>query len=454
MAKIPLHKLDRPLSPADLHTYRRELRLLQANILKSHGREATASVFLTFKRGRVASARRFVRSFADKVTSAHQQEVQARRYQATRATELLTTFHLSAAGYKYLGRDSVAFCPGFGEGLRGSITRLGDPPCSAWEPQFQKPLHVMVLLAHDHASALSFEVGRLREEVSDFALSSVEWGLTMRNGDNWPIEHFGYVDGLSQPLFFLKDVRDARPYRPWDPSAGPSLVLVRDPHARSSGECGSYVVFRKLEQNVKAFKLWEKKLAHRLGLHGPQALLAGAMLVGRFTDGTPLALHPAPNGKRENDFVFETSDPPRVAKCPVFAHVRKANPRGTSGDSQERDSRIARRGVTYGSPTPPGEDESTWPERGVGLLFQCCQRSLRDQFERIQSEWINDPIFPHAVTGQDIVTGQSDQMRLEVPVRWHSSRTVSFEFRKFVTMLGGEYFFAPSIASMRRIGRP
>jgi deferrochelatase/peroxidase EfeB len=32
---------------------------------------------------------------------------------------------------------------------------------------------------------------------------------------------------------------------------GPSLVLVKDPLADSSDACGTYFVFRKLEQNVK-----------------------------------------------------------------------------------------------------------------------------------------------------------------------------------------------------------
>ena len=43
--KIPLYMLDRPLTSADLFTYCNELAALQGNILKSHGREATVSVF-------------------------------------------------------------------------------------------------------------------------------------------------------------------------------------------------------------------------------------------------------------------------------------------------------------------------------------------------------------------------------------------------------------------------
>ena len=50
--KVPLFLLGRPLGAADIRRYDRELAVLQGNILKSHGREATASVFLTFKPGK------------------------------------------------------------------------------------------------------------------------------------------------------------------------------------------------------------------------------------------------------------------------------------------------------------------------------------------------------------------------------------------------------------------
>jgi len=49
-------------------------------------------------------------------------------------------------------------------------------------------------------------------------------------------------------------------------------------------------VFRKLEQNVWGFKKREEELAHDLGLKEEEEERAGALIVGRFEDGTPVTL--------------------------------------------------------------------------------------------------------------------------------------------------------------------
>jgi len=64
----------------------------------------------------------------------------------------------------------------------------------------------------------------------------------------------------------------------WDPATGPAQVLVSDPFGGPDA-CGSYFVFRKLEQNVKAFKTREQDLATAMGLTGDARELAGALVV-------------------------------------------------------------------------------------------------------------------------------------------------------------------------------
>ena len=76
----------------------------------------------------------------------------------------------------------------------------------------------------------------------------------------------------------------------WDPSEPLKRVLVADPATNAADSFGSYFVFRKLEQNVRGFKVREQELADALGLVGDERERAGAMAVGRFEDGTPLAL--------------------------------------------------------------------------------------------------------------------------------------------------------------------
>jgi deferrochelatase/peroxidase EfeB len=172
-------------------------------------------------------------------------------------------------------------------------------------------------------------------------------------------------------------------------------------------------------------------------------------MIGRFRDGTPVVLADREKGHRQNDFSYALDR--RGDRCPLFAHVRKMNPRGESVASfaRELSHRIARRGITYGDPTPPGDDESRWPEGGVGILFQCCQADLANQFEFIQKRWATDPDAPRRGGSPDLLAGR--KTRASVPARWDHSERIPFTFDEFVRMRGGEYFFAPSINVLKRI---
>src|SRR5213078_4257451 len=79
-------------------------------------------------------------------------------------------------------------------------------------------------------------------------------GLRNENGEG--IEHFGYVDGRSQPIFLSEDVTAERLQKDgatnWDPRFGPGRAIVPDPTGTDPlSQFGSYFVFRKLEQNVR-----------------------------------------------------------------------------------------------------------------------------------------------------------------------------------------------------------
>src|SRR5262249_53639705 len=182
--------------------------------------------------------------------------------------------------------------PEFEMGMRMRRAYLADPSPKEWESKFQKPLHAMIIFADDRVEVLTERLSQLRNELQGLAHVGIEFGLTMRNEAQNPIEHFGYVDGISQPLFFKSDLKRTRskkwtlPKR-WNPLAGPRLVLVKDPYGNSQSACGTYLVFRKLEQNVRGFKAREKALATELNLRDRER--GGAMVVGRFEDGTPLA---------------------------------------------------------------------------------------------------------------------------------------------------------------------
>ena len=275
-------------------------------------------------------------------------------------------------------------------------------------------------------------------------------------GDGEPaIEHFGFVDGISQPLPIANDAEEERARRGadrWDPECPLSLVLAPDhPGAESFG---SFLVFRKLEQNVRAFSRAVDSLADRAGFVGRERERAGAWVVGRYRDGRPVLDGGSANGDFANDFLF--SDDGRALVCPFAAHVRKTNPRGDLAApprnlplEMERSLRILRRGVTYGDRpdlVAGSANPDDLPEAGVGLLFMCFA-SRFENFE-IQQEGSDDNDFPEGGVGVDAVIGQNAN---PVAQRWPAAIDPPVTMANFVTLKGGEYFFAPSLTYLERI---
>ena len=183
------------------------------------------------------------------------------------------------------------------------------------------------------------------------AILHVQHGKALRNSAQEGMENFGYIDGRSQPLMLQEDI-DAETSSAgtsrWDPTFPLNTVLLKDPGTTDTTSFGSLFVFRKLEQAVKNFKTREQQVADILGLTGDDRELAGAMIVGRFEDGTPVALSKAARGgKPPNNFNYSGD---AGIRCPFHGHVRKTNPRGTGGaepEALERKHIMARRGIPF-----------------------------------------------------------------------------------------------------------
>ncbi len=238
---------------------------------------------------------------------------------------------------------------------------------------------------------------------------------------------------------------------------------MHDPHGKKEVSFGSYVVFRKLEQNVRGFKEAEGNLAATLGLTGNDKERAGALVVGRFEDGTPVVLRetegmldPVPNN-------FSYADDPGGNRCPFHAHIRKVNPRGEGVDTKaaqtkrhtqlakERSHRIVRRGIPYGTRLKEPKDNPSieeLPTKDVGLLFMCFQSDIANQFEFLQKQ-ANDR-DPQRKTGLDPLIGQTAASAdpQTWPPTWGGGYRKPFSFSAFVMLKGGEYFFAPSISGL------
>lgn len=454
------------------------LRNLQGNILKGHGRSNATILFIQFENGKRAEARAFLRWVCVMfMRDAHSQLLESKHFKETgESGETFVGLALSAAAYRDLEipDDKTPTGQAFSGGMRARQTALKDPTVDQWEPGYQKTIHAVIVIADD----LQARVADVRAEIeAELARTGVviarENGQAMHNDNGDGIEHFGYVDGRSQPLMLVEDIVK-EPGAHWDPAFPLSAALIEEPGSDPElGRYGSFFVFRKLEQNVRGFKEKEEELAAALGLTGADAELAGALAVGRFEDGTPVVLH-QDDGRAHpvpNDFSYAID--PKGSKCPFHAHIRKTNPRGDTTrvfgapEAGERLHIMPRRGIPYGTrPTHPNDeaqeqDHSLYPTGGVGLLFMAYNVDIERQFEFTQISWANNqafvdnPTIPANNTGIDPVIGQgrNDEGLQKWPNKWGvpAAGTTGFDFHGFVTMKGGEYFFAPSLPFLREL---
>lgn len=464
------------------------LQNLQGNILKGHGRDFANLIFFKLDPSAQLQSRRLLRELANyRITTAHSQLLDAERHKTDSSiSKDFVHLALTIDGYRALGLETAAPTdPEFIAGMKssGSIAALSDPPLTDWESAFQEEIHGVLIAAHEKehkAAALTASLSELIKEAGG-TIIFVQRGAALRNGVGDGIEHFGYVDGRSQPLILAEDVQkeaeEAGTSR-WDPDFPLETALIKDPGAGAADTTsfGSYFVFRKLEQAVRAFKTREQEIADSLGFTGEARELAGALLVGRFEDGTPVTLSNTARGEPPpNNFNYE-EDP--GSRCPFHAHIRKTNPRGAGGAEPQTDERkhlMVRRGIPYEDkkrtvhPAELPEAESLaefndlvaplLPVDGVGLLFMAYNHTIGNQFKFTQQTWANNagfPLQPGGPHGIDPVIGQGALTPGEQKLRseWDdqgSPINTAVDFAGFVTMKGGEYFFSPSLTFLRSV---
>jgi serine protease AprX len=439
---------------------------LQGNILKSHGRRYAAHLILRFNSENVAVVRTWIADFAkNNVTSAQKQREATDEWKKRRQSgdttegELFAMFLLSAAGYRALEfKDSdipVDPAGSFLRGMKRPRKWLNDPTPSLWDKPYNDEIHSIIILAHENYEHLQVEVEAVQNELRAFCeVVHLEEG-ERKFDEGRSIEPFGFTDGISQPRLIKQDIEEEIEERGnlnWDPAASLDLVLVEEPGDNNS--YGSFMVFRKLEQNVKGFKEAIKELAGKLGVDEQEA---GALAVGRYKNGAPLI--PTKVNKTEtlsNDFNFMDDREGKV--CPFQAHIRRTNPRGDLDTFQvrigttelsrlafERSKRIVRHGIPYDHRTDQSEEN---PEIGVGLLFMCFQSSL-DQFE-IQQNAAHSENFPREqkYDGVDAIIGRSIDPNHPLKQSWGE---IKFAMTDFVKLKGGEYFFAPSLPFLKKL---
>ena len=325
----------------------------------------------------------------------------------------------------------------------------------------------------------------------------------LSTSDKQGVEPFGFVDGISQPEV---DWDRKRPVRDQDqleytnlsclgefllgypneyglytprplvaPERDPGSLLPRAedaPHQADLGRNGSYLVIRQLRQDVEGFR---RELDRQAGGDADLRERLAEKIVGRRKNGDPIA---APG--EVNNFTYLADA--RGLRCPMGAHIRRANPRnadlppgppgilsrlwrmlGFNAAVLEQDlvastrfHRLLRRGRKYGpdaAPTASATGSSSSPD--TGLHFICLAANIKRQFEFVQSAWMMGSKFAG-------LTGESDPLLgHRLPDRGGFS-TDGFSIPQadgpdhrlcglpqFVTVVGGAYFFLPGIRALR-----
>jgi deferrochelatase/peroxidase EfeB len=309
-------------------------------------------------------------------------------------------------------------------------------------------------------------------------------------------EHFGFRDGISQPIirFSKRDYETPEPDRAlhvveagefilgYENENGrmpvsPSVSRPRDsgnrlgPLARRSrwgrwrhldglrdfGRNGTYLVLRQLHQDVPAFRQFLKATA---GADETRQEHLAARMVGRWRSGTPLALSPDEDRQLPdedlNRFGYFAQDSCGY-RCPVGAHVRRGNPRDSTSEidgethALERVNfhRLLRRGRLYGPPVQAVEVPSTNPVQR-GLMFLCLNADLRRQFEFVQQTWVNSNKFGGLYGEDDPLVGRGSSFTVQRP---EGHERVD-GLQRFVTVKGGAYFFMPGIRALQCLADP
>lgn len=342
-------------------------------------------------------------------------------------------------------------------------------------------------------------------------------------------EHFGYTDGISNPFFKgmlpemgsvigggKKNGGDKERNKlghgnpllasTWAPLETGEFILGHEDEAQEypvaptpslMGKNGSFMVYRKLHENVGAFN----KMLNEQGKDFPGGKEAlASKFAGRWRNGAPVVDFPTEEaaneiaGKRQKAiYDLATAETPQDkekaalafaevnkrftgfdfqndlhgGKCPVGAHIRRVNPRGSleeASDSYKTPSalanrrRIIRRGLPYGTSTP---DSNTGEH---GIIFMAIQASIKRQFEFVTQQWVNYGSDFKLANEKDAMIGnqcpvhhENENLNIDgcmaIPADKGKVPYFVSQIPRLVETRGGDYFFIPSITTLEMMAK-
>jgi Dyp-type peroxidase family len=371
----------------------------------------------------------------------------------------------------------LSFPVEFQQGMRARKEILYDTAKNApehWDPVWREDRVHVWLAVHAQSTAALNDKCNLLQQIMDHTggaklLQAQDAGMIFIGGEKTTKEHFGYTDGFGNPDFKGAQ-RECTPGQgkltesgTWEALATGEFLLG---YADEAGELpvapiphllarnGTFMVYRKMHQNVASFRDY---LEAKGRLYGGGKEKLAAKFIGRWRDGTPIELSPdredpdlVKDNNRNTNFTYGKDLD--GARCPIGAHIRRGNPRdafGFNGQLVNR-RRIMRRGITYGEYVPEGQPVRDEDDRGI--IFMALNASLFRQFEFVQQQWIEYGNDLHQGNDKDLVIGNhggKGKVVLQGAADPKSPPFLCADLPNFVELRGGDYFFMPSLTALQ-----
>ncbi|KIJ50725.1 hypothetical protein M422DRAFT_245377 [Sphaerobolus stellatus SS14] len=359
----------------------------------------------------------------------------------TTATQLLSVstqpttalnIAFSQQGLNALGVTDNLGDPLFAAGQEVDATPLGDPGTTSWVPSFlRKQIHGVFLLASDTTSNLNSFLGDINAVLQGSIQQIYTLNGAARPGDQQGHEHFGFLDGISQPAV-----------------TGFNTPLL----GQEAVPAGVILVGEDTDPVPEFNKFLADNPVVEDGLTPAQgSAFLGARMVGLWKSA-PVDLAPkfddpalGADPTRNNNFTFSHPDQDiskdQTKPCSNFLRL-----------TQQTRSFVLEFLMVLNvlSPVEVGSN-TTINERG--LAFVAYQSNISNGFHFLQKTWANNVGFlfnkNQTQPGWDPIIGANNGQE-----RWglgldpnHFDRNITLN-NDFIVSRGGEYFFSPSLSAL------
>jgi deferrochelatase/peroxidase EfeB len=402
--------------------------------------------------------------------------------------------------------------------------KLWDPVWNDPEDEFRQHIHILIGINGKNPDDLESIYQRIGEILHQTGGVTQLAGHRGPNGvEDLPYqhaaaipsgkEHFGYSDGISNayfegcgenPRYMIGGGKptglDPRAAIGWAPLAAGEFVLGHADESMAYPEApgpplfsrnGTYMVYRKLHENVGSFNRFIEEEGKKFG--GKE--LFAAKLSGRWRNGAPITTFPTEESAnrfiaeldaldekshsgtathaekvRLNELklqltAYDYNDDAEGSRCPFGAHIRRTNPRSALqfGADQPFDTpgalsnrrRLLRRGLPYGK-----SDENSQDDGDHGIILMIINTDLSRQFEFVQEQWLNYGNDFRLSNDQDPILGNyginrngrgTGRMMIEGDAKTGKPPYFCSGIPTLVETRGGDYFFIPSMTCLRMI---